>query len=245
MAIQRKARVVAVEPAGGDTRRITLELVGEAELGFCGGQYIIVDGEQTLPSGKALKRAYSLMGDDRHQGRLELAVMRLPDGPGSAFMHGLVPGREVGFSGPWGKLYPVENAVGRTLIVATDTGITSALGLVRSQRMAGLLGETAFVWLRTRADYFLSEEFVRGCLPAGIGLTWLRGFPAIGDPARIAAARGVLSELGGAADFAQGFISGDGAVNYALLDDLVAAGIPGTRENVESFFNMPKKSAPA
>ena len=38
-------------------------------------------------------------------------------------------------------------------------------------------------------------------------------------------------------------IEGDGAVNYALLDDLVAAGVPATRDSVESFFIMPKKSA--
>jgi ferredoxin-NADP reductase len=37
--------------------------------------------------------------------------------------------------------------------------------------------------------------------------------------------------------------NGDGAVNYALLDDLVAAGVPATRDSVESFFNMPQKSA--
>src|SRR5262249_2107575 len=38
------------------------------------------------------------------------------------------------------------------------------------------------------------------------------------------------------------FISGDGAVNYALLEDLNAAGICATKDNLESFFNMPKKS---
>jgi hypothetical protein len=57
--------------------------------------------------------------------------------------------------------------------------------------------------------------------------------------------RGLVNELGGVARFARGFISGDGVVNYALLDDLVAAGIPASRESVESFFNMPKKSAAA
>jgi len=31
--------------------------------------------------------------------------------------------------------------------------------------------------------------------------------------------------------------------NHALLDGLLAAGIPATRHSVESFFHMPKKSA--
>ena len=43
----------------------------------------------------------------------------------------------------------------------------------------------------------------------------------------------------------QAFSSGDGAVNYALLDDLVAAGVPASRDSVESFFNMPKRAPDA
>jgi hypothetical protein len=34
-------------------------------------------------------------------------------------------------------------------------------------------------------------------------------------------------------------------VNYALLDDLLAAGVSVSRDSVESFFNMPRKSAQA
>jgi hypothetical protein len=45
------------------------------------------------------------------------------------------------------------------------------------------------------------------------------------------------------AGIAQAFLAGDGAVNYALLDDLIAAGVPASRDSVESFFNMPRKSA--
>jgi hypothetical protein len=32
-------------------------------------------------------------------------------------------------------------------------------------------------------------------------------------------------------------------VNYALLDDWVAAGIAASRDSVESFFNMPRRAA--
>jgi ferredoxin-NADP reductase len=242
----RKARVVAVSELGADTRGIELDLVDEPALGFLGGQYIIVDSGLVLPNGKAVKRAYSLMGDDREQRRLELMTMKLPNGPGSGFMHELRPGQEIAFSGPWGKLVPSEDAGGGpTLVLATDTGITAALGLVRSRRMAQLLGETAFVWLRTSPGYFLTEAFVRARLPAGIGELRFGALPAIGDPARIATVRGVVDELGSVLRFSRAFISGDGAVNYALLDDLVAAGIPATRDSVESFFNMPKKSAAA
>jgi ferredoxin-NADP reductase len=176
--------------------------------------------------------------------------MRVEQGPGSAFLHSVEPGREIAFSGPWGKLYPNSAevsaaAAGRTLILATDTGITAALGLVRGARMAPLLARTTFIWLRGQPDYFVPESEVRARLPAGIGDLHLGLAPPIGHPDRLAHARAVVAARGGAGAFSQGFISGDGAVNYGLLDDLCAAGIPATRENVESFFNMPKRPVPA
>jgi hypothetical protein len=236
--------VRGVRLLGPDAKAIELEVL-DAPLGFCGGQYIIVDSGLVLPTGKAVKRAYSPVSADRDQRRLELWVMRIADGPGSDFVHGLDVGRPIAFSGPWGRLYPQDGASGRTLIVATDTGITAALGLVCSQRMAPLLGGTALVWLRQDPGYFVREEEVRSRLPDGIGAVRFGLLPPIGDPARLPVVRGVVAELGGTASFARGFSAGDGHVNYGLLDDLVAAGIPATRENVESFFNMPKRSAPA
>jgi len=244
MAIPKRAVVSSVRALGPDVKAIELEIL-DAPLGFCGGQYIIVDSGLVLPTGKALKRAYSPVSSDGDQGRLELWVMRIGEGPGSGFMHGLAPGRAIAFSGPWGRLYPADAAAGRTLIVATDTGITAALGLVRSRRMAPLLGGTALVWLRTDPGYFVCEDVVRSLLPSGIAAVRFGLLPPIGDPARLPVARGVVAELGGTASFARGFIAGDGLVNYGLLDDLVAAGIPATRENVESFFNMPKRPVPA
>jgi ferredoxin-NADP reductase len=252
MAIPRKAVVCGVRALGPAARAIELEVCAAEPLGWQGGQYIIVDGGFTLPNGKACKRGYSPVNDDRSDpARLELWVMRIDQGPGSAFLHAVEPGREIAFSGPWGKLYPGSTdagppaAGGRTLILATDTGITAALGLVRGARMAPLLARTTFIWLRAQPDYFVPESEVRARLPAGVGDLHLGMAPPIGHPDRLTHARAVVGERGGAAAFTQGFVSGDGAVNYGLLDDLCAAGIPATRENVESFFNMPKRPVPA
>jgi len=250
VAIPKKAVVRGVRALGPQARAIELEVVEVEPLGWRGGQYIIVDGGFLLPNGKACKRAYSPVNDDRDPARLELWVMRIEQGPGSAFLHAVEPGREIAFSGPWGRLYPDASAPaagggGRILILATDTGITAALGLVRSAHMAPLLARTSLIWLRAQADYFVPESEVRARLPAGIGDLHLGLAPPIGDPDRLAHARAVVAERGGAAAFSQGFISGDGAVNYGMLDDLCAAGIPATRENVESFFNMPKRPVPA
>jgi ferredoxin-NADP reductase len=170
--------------------------------------------------------------------------MHLPPGPGSGYVHDLGAGAEVTFSGPWGKMRPADDATGATLVLATDTGITAAIGLVRAARFAALRGACTLVWLRTAADYFVPESFVRARLPAELGEVQIGALPPIGHPERIATCRALLAQVQRRTALRQAFIAGDGSVNYALLDDLWAMGVPATRDSVESFFNMPKKSAP-
>jgi ferredoxin-NADP reductase len=241
MATAKIAIVRGTESLGPDTR--LLDLAPAEPLDFVGGQYVIVDSGLVLENGKAVKRAYSMLSADTDRTRFQLAVKRIPGGPGSGFLHALTAGAELRFSGPWGKLFPHLGARGRTLVLATDTGISAALGLLQSARFAPLLGGAVLLWLRTAADYFLPEAWVRARVPAGCGETRVEPLPPIGHPERIPHARALFRSVLGAGRLEQGFISGDGAVNYALLDDLIAAGVPATRDNVESFFNMPKKSA--
>ncbi|HEU4730728.1 MAG TPA: FAD-dependent oxidoreductase [Kofleriaceae bacterium] len=241
MATARTARVVSARSTGGGTR--ILELCADEPLGFIGGQYLIIDSGVVLPSGKAAKRAYSILSSDADQRRLQIAVKRIPGGPVSGFLHGVEPGQAIAFSGPWGKLFPREGATGATVVVATDTGISAALGLVQAARFRALLPDTALVWLQAPGDDFLPAAMVRAQIPASCGEVRFAALPPIGHPERVPHARAVLAELLARRRIAQAFSSGDGAVNYALLDDLLAAGIAASRDSVESFFNMPKKSA--
>lgn len=240
MATARLAHVTAAHPFGEETR--LLELVPEAPLGFVGGQYVIVDTGKTLPSGKACKRAYSVLSADSAQDRFRIAVKRIPGGMASAHLHEVEVGATVRFSGPWGKLVPADGATGRTLVLATDTGITAALGLVQSARFRPLAPTTRFVWLEPEGDRFLPEALVRELLPRDLGEIQFGTLPPIGAPDRVGPARAIVRELLAAGPLGQAFIAGDGLVNYALLDELVAAGVAATRDSVESFFNMPKKS---
>ena len=239
MAVAKTARVVATERMGSDT--LLLDLLATEPLGFVGGQYLILDSRIVLPSGKAIKRAYSVLTSDAEQMRFQLAVKRIPDGRGSAFAHRLEAGTDISFSGPWGKFVPRESDPDRTLILATDTGITAALGFVNATRFAPLRPETLLIWLRGSSDYFLAEKFVRTCVPSDCGDVRIEVIPAIGHPERVPHARTVLQQVL-SRGLAQAFLAGDGAVNQALLDDLVVAGVPVSKDNVESFFNMPKKS---
>lgn len=245
MAPAKTAHVAAAWHTTAGTRM--LELVAGEPLGFIGGQYIIVDSGLVLPSGKAAKRAYSILSSEADQRRFQIAVKRIPDGPVSGFLHAVAIGTPVAFSGPWGKMFPRQDAVGATVVIATDTGISAALGLVQAARFRALLPDAALVWLQAAGDDFLPEPLVRARVPAGLGEVRFAALPPIGHPERVPHARAVLAELlvsrARRGPVAQAFSSGDGAVNYALLDDLVAAGIAATRDSVESFFNMPKKSA--
>jgi ferredoxin-NADP reductase len=226
----------------GDVRALTFEPPADAPLGFAGGQFIIIDTGQVAPTGKAIKRAYSILSGDTDQTRFQLATKRLDGGPGSAYMHQLVPGDTIKFSGPWGKLIPAPQGTGRTLVLATDTGVTAALGLVRGTRFAPLLAQARFVWLRTEAGYFLPDAFVRDRLPARLGDVAIATLPPEGHPARVAHVKALLGDDLAPGCLGQVFITGDGTVNYALLEHFTSVGVPATRDNVESFFNAPKKS---
>lgn len=241
MAVAKTARVMGTERLGPDT--LLLDLCATEPVGFIGGQYLILDSRIVLPTGKAVKRAYSFLTGDAEQRRFQLAVKRIPDGLGSAFVHGLDAGTDISFSGPWGKFVPREGVSGSTLILATDTGITAALGFLRATRFASLLPQARLMWLRDSAEYFLPDEFVKNRVPAACGEVRIEAIPAVGHPERVSHARAMLCEVLSHGDLAQAFIAGDGVVNLALLDNLVAAGVAMSKEQVESFFNMPKKSA--
>jgi len=243
MAIAKLAKVVRAESLGPDTRLV--ELRAEEPLAFTGGQYVIVDTGLRLPGGKAVKRAYSLLGPDGAQPCFELAVKRIPGGPGSGFMHELREKSAVRFSGPWGRLCPPVDARGKTLVLATDTGVTAALGLVRSERFRTPGAKTLFVWLRVASEGFLPDAWVRERVPATCGAVRIEPLPPMGHPERVPHARGLLREIAARVALERAFLAGDGDVNYALLPDLVALGVAATKDNLESFFNMPKKSAPA
>lgn len=240
MATPRYAQVIGVEVLGPDTRLV--ELQAEEALGFVGGQYIIVDSGLVLPNGKAAKRAYSLLTADSEQRRFQLAVKRIPDGRCSAFIHALEPGATVRFSGPWGKFRAPEGAGGRHLVLATDTGVTAALGLLRSERFAPLLPGTWLVWLRVTDD-FVSEIFVRERVPGACGGIQLGPLPPVNHPERLPRVRAFLRNVLADRVFEHAFLSGDGAINHGLVEDLRAAGIPVGRDNLESFFNIPKKKS--
>ncbi len=171
MAEPRTARLVASRAIGSGTRWLRFAVDGE--LGFTGGQYIIVNTRVPIGDGKVAKRAYSLLSRDNEQNHFEIAVRRVDSGPGSNYMLEIAEGSTLQFTGPWGKFVPARAAEAaevespRVVVIATDTGITAALGLLGSRSFEPFLMKTSVHWLVESDDYFLPLSFVRERLPEG------------------------------------------------------------------------------
>jgi ferredoxin-NADP reductase len=241
VAVARSARVDAVSPAGQNGRVLRLSIVGDEPLGFVGGQYVIVDTGVELPNGKRAKRAYSILSSDAQQWHFDIAVKRLP-GPGSCAMHELAAGATLSFSGPWGKYFAEAEAVGRTLVFATDTGITAAMGLARSCAFERLGHPACLIWYVCRADDFIAERYVRAALGKASHRLVIEPALPIGHPERAMHAQSVaLRHLDGTTS---AFLSGDGAVVHPIREALVSAGFGDSQVRTESFFNNPQRRAP-
>ncbi len=243
MARPRSARLIDAANLSGKTRVLTFEVAGEP-LGFVGGQYLIFDTGLVREDGKAVKRAYSLLSADAEQQRFQIAVQRLPQGPGSGFFHAAQPGAEVAFSGPWGKFLPDDARPRPTLLVATDSGITAALGLLRGRAFAPQRAQSRLLWLIDPAAGLLPEELVRfACAELAVE-TAIEIVPPPGHPERIVTARAAVQRALAPRPESV-FLSGDGAVLYPLRDDLASAGVDEAAIRLEAFFNNPQRKVPA
>jgi len=230
MAVKKTARIAAAETLSASLRLLTLE--PSEPLGFLGGQYFIVDSGVMLANGKAAKRAYSILSGDKDQSRFQIAVKKLGDGPGSTFMHEQPVGAEIPFSGPWGKYLPDDATPRRTLIVATDTGITAAMGLVAGEKFAPQRANARLVWLTEHSNYFLSPAFVRE--RTGLDVV-IERVPPVSHVERPAVGDAILTKhLSHQPDSV--FLSGDGALIYPWRDRLTDRVV-----RFECFFNNPEK----
>jgi ferredoxin-NADP reductase len=247
MADARSARLVTAGFLGPETRLLEFALPDGQPLGFVGGQYVIVNTGVPLPGGKVAKRAYSILSSDAEQDRFQIAVRQIGPGPGSNFMHALQAGAELPFSGPWGKyLVGPDDTTdhGNTLVFATDTGLTAALGLIRGTRFRGFLAGAHIVWFVASREYFLPEAWLKTVIPAGCRSFTVVTGPPVHEPDRAAAARAALQAALEPGRPDRVFLSGDGAVLYPLGHDLMELGLAEDQIRLECFFNNPQRRAP-
>jgi ferredoxin-NADP reductase len=245
MAQQKIATLMGTERLGADTRLLSFSMT-DGDLGFYGGQYIIIDSGIVIAGDKIAKRAYSILSTDKDQRQFQLAVRRIGDGPGSNFMHNLQPGAELKFSGPWGKLLADPGIEGDNLVFATDTGITAALGLLESRAMLSMRSRTRVIWLAESEDYFLPfhfviEEFDR----IGIRNFSVVKIPPVAHSARLQKAKELIEAVIADEMPSRAYLSGDGSVIYMAQETLVAQGMSPDSIRIECFFNNPQRKAAA
>jgi NAD(P)H-flavin reductase len=230
-------RVVESREIGPATRALEIECIAGEPLTEVGGRYVIVHTGLTVGD-KAIKRAYSLIPITDAPHRAQLTVKRLDDGPGSNALHRFPVGTELGFSGPWGKLVPATGLVAQTMLVATDTGITSALGIVAQAVASGSQRPSAVLWLRAPDETFLTVGTVRARVEdAGIRFV-SASIPPARSPDRLAAAFGHVDGQVAEESPAAVVATGDGAIVHPLMDRL-----RGVDVRIECYFHNPDKKS--
>ncbi len=238
MAFPRRAQVVFVEELNPSTRRVICEMADPQTLDFIGGQYIIVNSGRLLPNGKMGKRAYSIPTPDSNTHQFELVVRRIPDGVGSDFIHSLKPGDSFEFSGPWGKYLPPasEENFGSILVIATDTGLSAALGLVNAAKFHRCLPQTRLLWFVESGQYFVPPQFAAERMPEGI--RWqIVNAPQVGDDSRVPFCCGEVESLLKDETFGRIYLSGDGKILSGLEGLFQNKGYGKDQVITETFFN--------
>jgi ferredoxin-NADP reductase len=232
-------RIVGARALGAATRALEIECVGGPPLAAIGGKYVIVH-TGAMAGDKPIKRAYSLVSVGGHAHRAQLTVKRL--GAGSDALHAAAVGTELSFSGPWGKLVPESGLDEPTLLVATDTGITAAMG-VAEEHARSARGCVEVLWLRTDDETFLDVEDVRQRVNAAGAHFVYATIPPVRSIERVAAAwshiDGRVAELRATILIA----SGDGAIIHGLRDRMVGAASSVRDVRIECFFHNPEKKS--
>jgi ferredoxin-NADP reductase len=161
-------------------------------------------------------------------------------------MHRLKIGSELKFSGPWGKFVATDKIEGDLLIVATDTGITAALGLLRGCDLSRARERSKLIWFAESTRYFLPFDFVIAQLDAiGVRNFAVTEAAPISDPMRVDKTLERMQEAIRGSLPKSAFLCGDGTLVYGVRDRLIAAGMANENIRIECFFNNPERKAAA
>lgn len=236
----KRLRLVDCHTLGPSTRVLEIECVEGGAFDVVGGKYIIVH-TGLIQGDKAVKRAYSLMPVPSRPGRARIAIKNL-GGPGSQAMHDLASDATLGFSGPWGKLLPEAGLAERTVLVATDTGITSAIGIVEQHALSGERRALSVIWLREREETFLDVDWVRARVErAGAALS-THDIAPVASPERAAAWTLIEAHTRGF-EASHVVATGDGAIVHPLRQSFLSRLPLVTDVRIECFFNNPDKKS--
>jgi ferredoxin-NADP reductase len=242
LAEQHIATLRTNEELGPQTRLLTFALEPATKFPYVAGKYIIVDTGLLLPDGKIRKRAYTLISFDEAAAIFQIAIRHV--GIATEYLHALAPGQELKFSGPWGKYIPHDPDKNEDIwVIATDTGITAALGLLQASELSSRHKNISLSWWLTSQDYFLPRDFVEKKLGGNLHTFEVLDAPLIGDMERIESGQSWLTERLRTQCPTRIYLSGDGAIVLPWLEILAATGVSSDRIHIETFFNHAKSKA--
>ncbi|SMF40021.1 FAD-dependent oxidoreductase [Pseudobacteriovorax antillogorgiicola] len=237
MAKSKSALVTNTVKINDRCQLVNLRLNNETEFSYAGGKYIIVNSGIEIAPEKTAKRAYSII--KKEGDNVLLSALQLKDGVGSQFINKLVVGDEVPFSGPWGKL-TLQKDHSHHQIIATDTGISAALGLVTSNEIQPYLSKSKLFWFRPETNQFLSDNFVLETLPEGLGDVTIQSIAEINDEERQGQAQEIANHIHREAG-THYYLVGDGHMVLTIKDKLISLGVTEEQISMEIFFNKPAK----
>ena len=108
--------------------------------------------------GEPLKRAYSIASEPRQDGRFDLAVTQVTDGPGSTGLHSAELGQSFKMSGPHGVFFlaPLLRPV---LMIATGTGVAPFRSMLQAVAARTPHPLVLLFGVRDEPDLLYREEF--------------------------------------------------------------------------------------
>ncbi len=233
MSTVRRALVIGGELVAPGVRRVHLRMLESGRLGHRAGQYILLHAR--TGDGSVVKRAYSIATPPAEVPVFGLCVRLIPGRAASEFVHGLAPGVEVTFTGPWGK-FVVEDRTRDLTLAATGTGI-SCIGAILEDELTGAAARRVrLLWgLRHETDVHGLERleklarahsrFSYVIALSQAGPTWSGYRGRVTDVLRKEVQPGALY-----------YLAGNGAMIADAEDILMAAGVPPPSRRKEVFF---------
>lgn len=152
-----KAKVVDIEDLTYDIKRVRFELIEPKEMEFKPGQFIQI----TVP-GIDVVRAYSIAGDPKDTGHVELMIRQVYKGAATTFVHkALMEKDTIDIDGPFGDFYLQEDSNKDIICIAGGSGMAPIRSILYRLEDLGMKRKVKYFFgARTQKDLFLTEELM-------------------------------------------------------------------------------------
>jgi CDP-4-dehydro-6-deoxyglucose reductase len=209
-------------------------------LSFKAGQFVSLDVDAPVESGKPARRSYSIASQSDQGDQLRFIIRVIPSGAASELLMSIPIGETVRMTGPHGFFVLDPLHPGDIVFGATGTGIAAVMPMLGELgRSPGGAGHRYLYWgLRHESDLFAHDEILRLCERSDTELrTYLSAPPEgwAGGRGRITAA--ILQHLPelGSPTF---YLVGNGAMITELKRELIERGVNRKKQiRTEAFFD--------